>query len=285
MPDTDAREPRKIPNELRSVRETAAKDLASKIPGLQVEFDEITGGPKHLLASGRFLSDAVADLDEAAGLEPFAEIVGRYVDANEALFGHDSTELRSGRARVSRYDVAAHNGMRTVVWQQELDGIPFFQVQLRANLTRRGELVAMGGNFLSDPERAVGLDPQQRAQRIAAPPVPAERAIQFAAAEIDADVEETAVKASGETEGAERRRDYQAPGLSDTRAGLAWVATGPETARLAWDVTLMGIDLGEMYRVLVDAETGEVLVRQGLTNYISNATYRVFAKNTNLQPL
>ena len=98
MPDTDAREPRKIPNELRSVRETAAKDLASKIPGLQVEFDEITGGPKHLLASGRFLSDAVADLDEAAGLEPFAEIVGRYVDANEALFGHDSTELRSGRA-------------------------------------------------------------------------------------------------------------------------------------------------------------------------------------------
>lgn len=284
MPDTDGREPHTLPEELRSTRDKAAAALATKIQGLQVDYDEVTGGPKHIMATGRFLTEAAGPLDDNTGLDRLKEIVSSYVDANRNLFGHDSSVIREGRSRISRNDVSAHNGLHTIVWQQELDGIPFFQTHLRANVTRNGEVVTMGGNFLGDPEGATGLTPSERSELIAHPPLPAERAIALAAADIDTDVEEPMVKAAGAASGAEQRRDYQAPGLSDTRAGLSWVATGHDSASLAWDVTLMGTEIGEMYRVLVDARTGDVLVRHGLTNYISNATYRVYAKNSNLQP-
>ena len=284
MPDTDSREPHAMPGEIRSTRDKAAAALTTRTQGLQVDFDEITGGPKHIMATGRFLTEAAGPLDESTGLDRLKHIVSSYVDANRDLFGHDSSAIRDDRSRISRNDVSAHNGLHTVVWQQELDGIPFFQVLLRASVTRNGEVVTMGGNFLGDPEGATGLTPSERSELIAHPPLPAERAIALAAADIDTEVEEQMVKAAGAASGAEQRRDYQAPGLSDTRAGLSWVATGHASASLAWDVTLMGTEIGEMYRVLVDARTGDVLVRHGLTNYISNATYRVYAKNSNLQP-
>ena len=55
--------------------------------------------------------------------------------------------------------------------------------------------------------------------------------------------------------------------LTDAEAGLVWVPMDATTLRLAWDVTLTSRVRGEMYRVLVDAETAAVLVRQSLTAY------------------
>ena len=37
---------------------------------------------------------------------------------------------------------------------------------------------------------------------------------------------------------------------------------------------------GEMFRVLVDAQTGEVLLRRCLTSYLSDASYRVFTSDS-----
>ena len=37
-------------------------------------------------------------------------------------------------------------------------------------------------------------------------------------------------------QGVEKKQDFKAPAISDTRAGLSWVPTGPDSARLAWDV-------------------------------------------------
>src|SRR5262249_22179260 len=67
-------------------------------------------------------------------------------------------------------------------------------------------------------------------------------------------------------------------------AGLAWLPMGPQSLRLAWDVTLMSLKRSEMFRLLVDAQSGEVLLRTSLTSDISNATYRVYADGASLQP-
>src|SRR5204862_8211606 len=48
------------------------------------------------------------------------------------------------------------------------------------------------------------------------------------------------------------------------------------TLWLCWDVILMGRTRQEMYRVLVEAESGEVLLRNSLGADISNASYRVY---------
>src|SRR5205814_3348350 len=50
----------------------------------------------------------------------------------------------------------------------------------------------------------------------------------------------------------------------------------PTEMRLCWEVILTSRSRGEMFRVLIDADTGEPLVRHCLTDYLSEATYRVY---------
>ena len=50
--------------------------------------------------------------------------------------------------------------------------------------------------------------------------------------------------------------------------------------RLCWDVILTSRLRGEMFRVLVDAQSGEVMLRRGLTRYISDASYRVYTSDS-----
>ncbi len=83
---------------------------------------------------------------------PVKEFINAYAD----LFGYDASALR--HTRITREDVTAHNGMRTTVWQQEVDGIPLYQTILKANVTKDGALVDTGQSFLADAAAATGMD-------------------------------------------------------------------------------------------------------------------------------
>ncbi|MEO7098199.1 MAG: M36 family metallopeptidase [Luteolibacter sp.] len=279
LPNTDARLAKEAPPNPQPQREAALAELRLSVPGVQVEFDEVSGGPKSIMAVGKFLSPPLAG-QNADPHEP----VARFVDAHHTLFGHESAALKPGKSRVSREDTSAHNGMRTVVWQQELDGIPFFQTILRANLTKNGELISIGGNYLSDPEKAAEGSAAKRKELIEKPPVSATKAVSLAAQNIGTRLNESSVSATKGAQGVERKQSFTAPLISDTSASLTWVPMTQDSAELAWDVTIMSTRLGEMFRVLVDVENGEVLTRHSLTDYISNATYRVYARNSNKQP-
>ena len=272
LADFDSR--KQAPELAAPARLSAVEKLGRTVPGLDVQFDELTGGPKNIVATGRFLS--------AGGGGDAEAVVRGFIAANAEIFGHSGEVL--GAARVTRKDVTAHNGMTTLVWQQELDGIPLFQTILRANVTKTGELITIGSQFLRDPAAAARAGAPQRAAKIANPTVTAPKAVALAAADIGAAVDERAVTAAAPAEGAERKQSYRAPKLSDTTTQLSWVPLSADALRLAWDVTTMSTARGEMFRVLVDAETGAVLVRQGLTNYVSDATYRVYASATTRKP-
>lgn len=280
LPEVDVRQPVDAKPRVDAAREAAAAALRKKVPGVQIDFDLVTGGPKNITAPGRFLFSPPTPTK--AGGEVY-EPVREFVEANRELFGHAAAALAQGSARVTREDVTAHNGMRTVVWQQELDGIPVFQSLLRASLTKNGDLITVGGSFVSDPAAAARLASKDRAALVAQPVVSVQRAVTLAAADIGATVEEAAVKTKGAAAGGERKQSFDAPALSDTSAHLTWVPMNADSIRLAWDVTTMSTQRGEMFRVLVDAQSGAVLVRRGLTNYISDATFRVYAK-TDKQP-
>ncbi|PYK98688.1 MAG: hypothetical protein DME19_11545, partial [Verrucomicrobia bacterium] len=58
---------------------------------------------------------------------------------------------------------------------------------------------------------------------------------------------------------------------------MVWLPMNRTSLRLCWQVQLTSRSRAELYLVVVDAETGEVLVRRSLTNYLTNASYRVFA--------
>src|SRR5881397_930519 len=117
---------------LAGQRETAASELKRKIPGIQIDLDQVTAAPSWIQSAIGFLTGP----DAEEGIVPKAPYavpprvdapdahpsVKQFLDENSAVFGHDSTILND--ARISREFVTAHNGMRTIVWEQVLDGIP-----------------------------------------------------------------------------------------------------------------------------------------------------------------
>jgi hypothetical protein len=115
-----------------------------------------------------------------------------------------------------------------------------------------------------------------------APVLTARRAVMLASRNVEVDLDETNVVMAGEvTGGAEQRQKFNAPGLEgEAEAKLIWLPMGPDKLRLCWDVVLMNRMRGEMYRVLLDAESGEVLVRRCLTSYLTDATYNVFTSDS-----
>ena len=79
----------------------------------------------------------------------------------------------------------------------------------------------------------------------------------------------------------EQRQKYTAPGLKgEAEAKLTWLPMDRNTLRLCWDVILTSRTRQEMYRVLVDVQTGEVWLRRCLTDYLSDVTYRVYSSDS-----
>ena len=193
---------------------TALAALAGRLPRADVQFDALTGAPMLIAATDQFLTDAAAPADDA-----YAP-VRRFVDENAALFGHDATALKD--SRVTREDVTAHNGMRTVVWQQQVDGIPLYNTVFKANLTKDGALITLGSHFMRDAATATRMDAAQRAALAAQPPVTVSAAISLAAANLGHAVAAENTAATTAAEGAERKQRFRAPGLSDVTGQLAY---------------------------------------------------------------
>jgi hypothetical protein len=103
----------------------------------------------------------------------------KFLDEHVALFGYGAGALAS--AKITRESTGAHNGLRRVVWQQQLDGIPVFNAVLIGNITRRGELVTLASQFLPNPVQGADTGTPNRAALQARQPVSIEQAIVNAA--------------------------------------------------------------------------------------------------------
>lgn len=261
--------------------------LRKAVPSLKVEFDPVTGSPKSVLSADGFLTgpEGKGQAISAANLAGFAandpnRVTKAFLKEHRALFGHGPEAL--DKARVRQDYVTPNNGMHTVVWEQQVDGIAVFEGVLISHTTRKGELVTLSSQFLPDADAAATRGTPNRVTLEGAPPVTARRAVALAARNVEVDLDEANVTANGETTGgAEQRQKFNAPGLEgEAEAKLIWLPMGPDKVRLCWDVVLMSRQRGEMYRVLLDAESGDVMVRRCLTSYLSDATYNVFTSDS-----
>jgi alpha-tubulin suppressor-like RCC1 family protein len=239
--------------------------LKQAIPGIQMDFDTKSGAPSRVQATGRFLTPP------APGKEA-VRVVSDFIDQHPALFGHSGGVLTS--SRITREDVSAHNGMTTLVWNQEVEGIPVFQTILKANVAKTGQLITMSDHYLAAPI------PQTRVEnaKLTAP-----EAITAALATLSDSV--NGVTPSGTPEGPERKQPFTAAGISDTTAQLTYMPMDDRNVRAAWDITSFSLAQNEMFRFVIDAVTGELLYRQSLTADISDATYRVYADSVTKQPV
>jgi hypothetical protein len=140
-------------------------------------------------------------------------------------------------------------------WRQVVNGIPVFGNGLKANVTANGELINVSGAPLTNLSGAAPGAVDRRGRGAGAGP--AER---------------------GRSRDGGRRAAVEGPATQTTvfdtgeRAQLAVFAT-PRGNRLGWDL-LVEPSSTEMYRQVVDAQTGEVLYRQSLVNDAHGLAFR-----------
>jgi len=139
----------------------AQTHLKALIPDVQLDFDPVIGSPSLISARAGFLTGpdgkgrGVSQATVGASTANEDHRATRaFLREHAALFGHGPELLDA--ATVKRDFVAPHNGMRTVVWEQHLAGIPIFEGLLISHTTKSGELVNISSHFLPDPTRAQG---------------------------------------------------------------------------------------------------------------------------------
>ncbi len=276
-----------IQNATNAEQETATVRLKAAVPNLKIGWDDRLRTPKIIASTRGYLSGpngAGGGISrKAADALPVSEphrAVKAFLNDHAALFGHGAEVLIT--TRVERDFSTAHNGLRTVVWVQELDGISVFESTLIGHITKHGELVNLSSRLLPHVAAAANNGMSNRMWVQKNPTIAAVQAASIAAnltGENTTPEDFTALDL--QPDGAELRCRFSGPELIEpARARLVWLPINRERLRLGWEVVLTGRSRGERYRVIVDAETGVALLRHCLTDYISDASYRVFTSDS-----
>jgi len=152
---------------------------------------------------------------------------------------------------VQRDYVTQSNGVRTVTFAQMVDGVPVYEAVVTIHIDRAGDIVRVTSS--------AGRTSGRRGGQIAA-----EQAVTAAATNIRPELRFAAIRvgnAGGDAVFA-RGRFRQ-----DLTASLTWLPVDG-VLRLAYHVTVEPESDSELYDVLVDAATGEVLLRQNRVRFI-----------------
>jgi hypothetical protein len=282
-PNLDKRKDGLPGTQVSEKRQQASAELETRQPGVRIDYDPVTGTPAWISRMGFLTLPTEEEIARTGSLgleidDPHRAIKAFLIE-NAALFEHDSDVLIN--ATITRDFVTEHNGMRTVVWHQQLDGIPVFEGVLIGHVTQNGRLVNISSHFLPDVEKTVGLNRSSRFLLESAPPIPGAQAVANALGDLGEHVEldaVTLIKASSTPE--QRQTFTAAPLLGEASAKLVWLPMSPSVAHLCWCVQFMSRSTGEGFQTLVDAASGEVLVRQNRTCNFTPASFRVYTSDS-----
>jgi hypothetical protein len=252
----------------------AAKErLARQKPNLDVEWSKETGAPEivGVLSAERKLT--------GRSKANRAEIVRGFLANNNDLYGLDRTQI-AALETVADYTNPAGN-MSFVELEQRIDGIRVFQGNIRAGLTKNGELVRTTGLLVP------GLDREELAQRKnsflngarnaagGASVDSAANAIASAARTIGVEVNPSDLVVKEASEDGTSVIFERGPFVEDIKAELMFFPLEAGTATLSWSTTLW--QDYPAYYTFVDAESGELLWRKNITNdQTQPATYSFY---------
>lgn len=264
-------------------RKTALANLQAQLPVVNVSVDPLLNTPKFVRARTGFLTGANGEglavsptvAAEFAINDPFRGVKA-FLNAHADLYGHGAGALQN--ATVTRDSITAHSGLRTVVWRQQLDGLPVLDSVLVANMTATGELVSLSGGLLGNAAVMADSGTPNRATLQIQPTFSATAAITAAAQNLGEPPALGAVTASGGVAG----DGYATFELSQTPAygRLVWLPLNRGSLRLCWEVILQSQATRGRYLALVDAENGTIHVRRSLVRHISDATYNVYTSDS-----
>jgi extracellular elastinolytic metalloproteinase len=237
----------------------AAAASARGLRGAAVQYDALTR-----MASR--VSHPKGKLTGLSGLDA-EQIARNFLVAHPELYGQTAEEVAALEV-VRRCDSPDMNVTHLSLGQQ-VGGLPVFKSEVKFDITFAGEILATSGTLVPGLARTVTaveprLSPSQalalamRYGNMAGAPVPA---------------------ALHTPSGPSRKVTFVAgPGFErQPEVELVYFAAGPGRTALAWDTTLWQTDDPNVYHILVDATTGQLLFRN---NYTCHAQGQVFDKDS-----
>lgn len=264
---------------------SAIATLRGRVNGLRLSQDALSGGPRFLAAQRGFLTGASgvgfglsANALAAIPTSDGHRVVKAFVNEHQSLFGFNAQSFQTAAVKVDA--VTPRSGMRTVIWQQELDQIPVYGGLFVSHLTKNEELAAISSRFVPDLQLAAARI-EGRAQLIDTPPISASEALRLAAYNLGETDSSFSVQNVGTSEGVLKKQTFRsAQLLGDAYAQLVWLPVGRNELELTWQVILTSRVRPEMYLLLVNVETGAIRLRRCLTEYITPATYNVYTSDS-----
>ncbi len=236
----------------------AQRQLRAAAPSVRVISDAASGTVRSLVSP-----DAVLATPDSLPLPAFARaddphrVVRSFVARYAALFGGDERLLED--ATVERDYVSAHNGLRTVVWSQQVGGIPVQDGRFVANIAGDGSLLSISNRCMPHVALAAAL----------ARPSPALTAAQAVAAAIGADA--GSISTNSDAAGAAQAQSFTSAGArGGIDARLTWARAGG-ALRLAWEVTAADERGAMTWLSTIDAQDATVLSRRCLTKSFMSA--------------
>jgi subtilisin-like proprotein convertase family protein len=229
-----------VPGATHAARTTLARQLG--IEGVVVG-DPVGGGLRSLVRTDGFLTGP-----RPGGAGGPATIALAFVRAHATAFGMSARDLAALRL-VSR--TRSNHGAAHLIWVPYVDGIPAYDSQLKVHLTADGRVIAASGPPLG------GLSIASAAPRLSP-----SRALAAAQRDVGAPA---SLPAADTQPGPQ-----QATTFSDGDRASLVVFDAPSGDRLAWRVIVAGRH-PYLYEDVVDADSGQVLVRHSLTDFASSA--------------
>lgn len=240
--------------------------LATNVKNLHVTWNLVTGTP-------RVVESLCGSLTGAQETDDDELLTRQFLTANRELFGLSREDLTAARLRLSRSYSDRGTGVRHVTLQQHADGIEVYRGQIQAHFTSAGELIQTDGELA--PQLGQALNTGE-------PTLPASEAVRTAAASLGIVVQSPLYPIEGAKDADQRTRFARISELGDeTRVRLQFLPIARHAARLVWNVLLWDRTSPNVYRILVDAEMNEVLLRTNMTRYQSQpSTFRVFTSDS-----
>ena len=131
-PDFDRRLTAGRPPALPADKLAAWESFRRQFPTARVDFDQLLGTPKFVAAHDRCLTPPASQGQSFAAAPDTKSVASAFLRQHQDLFGHGPEVLE--QARLARDYATPHNGLRTVVWEQQVDGIALFEAVLIANV-------------------------------------------------------------------------------------------------------------------------------------------------------
>ena len=268
-------------------RQPALAHLKELVPGAKVNVDSLLKSPRFVYSTSGLLTGPKGQngaIPMAAASQipagDAAATIKAFLNEHRGLFGHGAEVLDS--AKVARESVTTHNGLKTIVWEQLLDNIPVYRANLMGHVTKAGELVSIASQFVPNAAQAADAGTSNRLTLASSPVVSAAHAIVDAANDVGEKLVLGQVQSLDDASGPEKSQKFQASPLLNgpVYVHLVWVPMDAANLRLCWDVLLMSHARQEGFESLVDAQTGEIIIRHNRTCYISDASYRVFTSDS-----